>query len=68
MSIDNVSPNGIMTINFSEQLKSLLELINENKRMLIENFLEIIYVRQENGCTEVLPELIDWYIISFENT
>lgn len=56
-----------MTINFSEKLKSLIDLLNENKRMLKEDFIEITYETIDNGCTSIVPELIDWYVISFEN-
>ena len=44
ISVMNISPNGIMTILFSEKLKSLTDLQNENRRMLKEDFLEIKYV------------------------
>ena len=45
----------------------MLDLMNNNKRMLTENFLEISYEAQENGCTTIIPELIDWFITEFEN-
>ena len=32
-----------------------------------EQFLEITYVGEANGCTAITPELEEWFITSFEN-
>ena len=57
IKIAEVLPNGIMTIHFSEMLKSYEDLkIGYHKRMLIEDFLEIIYVNNnDGGCTPIRP-------------
>ena len=66
--ITKILPNGLMTILFSEKLKSLEDFKNEfDKRKLKEQFFEISYLGQKNDCTSIVPELIDWYITKFEN-
>ena len=68
MQIENVSPYGILRINFSEKLKSFEDLKNSFKRMLFtEDFLEIQYTSNIDGCTTIRPELQDWSIITFDN-
>mgnify|MGYP000925331417 CR=1 FL=1 len=69
LRISEISPSGEMTIFFSEKLKSFEDLNNEfsNNRMLQENFIDVKYNSNIDGCNPVSPELQDWYITSFDN-
>ena len=69
MNITNILPNGLMTIRFSEKLKSLEDFKKEfgKKRKLKEGFFDIKYQGVKNGCTLIAPDLIDWYVTTFEN-
>ena len=51
-----------MTIEFSEKLKSYLDFMNTfSRRNLAEEFLEVIYINNNNGlCIPTTPSLDDW--------
>ena len=71
LDIIEILPNGLMTIRFSEELKSLEQLQNEftnrKKRQLIESFFDIQFAASENACTQIEPKLIDWFVSKFDN-
>ena len=63
LNIETVYPNGLMQILFSEELKSISDLKNENKRLLKESFLDIEFISHlEGGCSPLQPKLVDWFV------
>ena len=37
------------------------------RRILTEDFLDIKYTSNMEGCTSIVPELQDWSVITFDN-
>ena len=71
LKIVEISPIGIMTIHFSQQLKSYDQLTKEynNGRNLGEEFLDIQYISNvDRICVPTQPSLRFWYVTKFENT
>ena len=68
LHIQDVYPNGLMQILFSEELKSLADLKSENHRLLKEDFLDVKFTSNlEGGCSPLTPSLVDWYVTRFDN-
>ena len=60
-NITQIKPDGELTINFSEEFKNYEEL--RSGRILKEEFLEIVYFNNMDGCSTLKPSLKDWYIL-----
>ena len=68
LKINQIYPNGMMEIFFSERLKSLAELQFTYKRELSEDILEIVYINnQEGNCVPQTPKLDEWFITKFDS-
>ena len=68
LHIQDVYPNGLMQILFSEELKSLAELKSDNLRLLKEDFLDVKFKSNlDGGCSPLAPDLVDWYVTKFDN-
>ena len=53
----------MMTIHFSEKLKSLEDLKLEFGRKLSEDFLDISFISKNDGeCSQLKPQLVDWFV------
>ena len=55
-----------MIVHFSEKFKSMADLREGyGSRRLVEDFFEIQYINNIDGCSPIKPELIDWYVTEF---
>ena len=70
IKVVEVLPNGMLTIHFSERLKTFLEMSKRNnKRQLAEEFIDVTYISNNDGlCNSIKPELTEWYESEFDSS
>ena len=68
IEVAEVLSNGLMTILFSEKLKTYLELTKGfNQRLLSEDFIDVEFINNNDGsCSKLKPRLENWYISEFD--